>query len=84
MTKETFIQVLDILESDYIIDSYDLIRDKNAIRVLSCDSIEDATYTFNQDNELINPQIKKIQKQIDELEEQKKLLEKRLKVLTNN
>ena len=82
INKNTFVEVLEILENDGCIDSFQLYKNKNAIEVYS--DANNATYHFDNDNNLINPQIFKIQEEIKKLEEEKKRLENKLKSLTRN
>lgn len=81
INKNTFIEVLEILENDGCIDSFQFYINENVIKV--CSSSDDAIYHFDNNNNLINPQIFAIQKKIEKLEREKNNLENQLKVLTN-
>lgn len=83
MNKKTFIEVLEYLENDDIIEDFEFVKTNNSIAVWSLGGEEKATYTFDKDEKLINPKIKKLQEQLDKLEKQKKELEKQIKLLTN-
>lgn len=82
ITKTMFVEVLEYLENDGCIDSFQFYKNENVIKVYS--SRDDAIYHFDNNNNLINPKIFKIQHQIDKLEKQKNDLENQLKLLTNN
>jgi uncharacterized protein (UPF0335 family) len=47
-------------------------------------SRDDIIYHFDNNNNLINPQIFELQKKIEKLEKEKNNLENKLKLLTNN
>lgn len=79
--KNTFIEILEILENDGCISSFHFFKNENEIKVYSRD---DAVYHFDVNNNLINPQIFIIQKKIERLEKEKNNLENQLKLLTNN
>lgn len=87
ITKQVFCEILGMLEEDNIIDNYTFMKNENKLYVYSnyddCGN-EEAIYSFNEKNELIDPRIKKLQKQLEELERQKKDLENKIKLLTNN
>lgn len=82
ITKETVAYILGILEDEEIIDSYNFYKKENSIVVESIgDFSNKAHFKFDDNDELINPQIAKIdkeilrlQKQIIELEKQKNFL----------
>ena len=82
ITKETVAYILGILEDEEIIDSYNFYKKENSIVVESIgDFSKKAHFKFDDNDELINPQIAKIdkeilrlQKQIIELEKQKNFL----------
>ena len=80
--KNTFVEVLGILENDGCIDSFQFYKNENAIKVYS--SRNDAFYRFDDNNNLINPQIFEIKRKIEKLEKEKNNLENQLKLLTNN
>ena len=86
ITKQVFCEILGILEEDNIIDNYTFMKNENKLYVYSnfdgCGN-EEAIYSFNEKNELIDPRIKKLQKQLEELEKQKKDLENKINLLTN-
>lgn len=69
-----------MLESDYLIDNFQIYKNENVIKVES--DRENEIYRFDENDNLINPQIFKIQKEIEKLEKQKKELENKLKLLT--
>lgn len=81
ITKKMFVEILDILENDYLIDDFQFYKNENVIKV--CSSGEEAIYHFDKNDNLINPQIFEIQKNIEKLEKQKKDLENKLNLLTN-
>lgn len=82
ITKETVAYILGILEEEEIIDNYNFYKKENSIVVEGVGDFNNKMcFNFNANDELINPQIAKIdkeilrlQKQIDELEKQKKFL----------
>lgn len=77
ITKEQFAYILEVLEQDYIIGGYYILKNQNAISVDSTENTtESATYYFNDNNVLINPQVFEIQKQIKDLQEKIKKLQK--------
>lgn len=82
ISKDTFIEILGILENDGCIDSFQFYKNENVIKVYS--SRDDAIYHFDDNNNLINPQIFVIQRKIEKLEKEKNNLENKLKLLTNN
>ena len=82
MNKKTFVEVLEYLENDDIIEGFEFIKTNNSINVWSLGGEEKAVYAFNKKDELIDPRITKLQKQLDELEKQKKDLENKIKLLT--
>ena len=82
ISKSTFIEILEILENDGCINSFQFYKNENVIKVYS--SKDDAIYHFDDNNNLINPQIFAIQRKIEKLEKAKNNLEKKLKILTNN
>lgn len=84
MNKKTFVEVLEYLEADSVIDSFEFYKKGNSICVWSIGGQEKAIYVFDENENLINPKIQKIKKKIDDLEKQKKELESQLKLLTNN
>lgn len=80
--KETFVAVLEILEHDDCIDSFQFYKNENAIKV--CIFEDSAIYHFDNNNVLINPQIFELQKKIERLKQETNTLENQLKSLTNN
>jgi|GEM_PF-4880313 len=82
ISKDTFVKILGILENDGCIDTFQFYKNENVIKVYS--SRDDAIYRFDDNDNLINPQIFAIQREIEELEKQKNKLENQLKLLTNN
>lgn len=80
ITKKIFVEILEMLESDYLIDNFQIYKNENVIKVES--DRENEIYRFDENDNLINPQIFKIQKEIEKLEKQKKELENKLKLLT--
>ena len=83
MNKKTFVEVLEYLETDGIIEDFVFFKKNNSIAVWSLDGEEKAVYVFDESENLINPKIQKLQNQIDRLEKQKKELENQIKLLTN-
>ena len=81
ITKQIFVEILEMLESDYLIDNFQIYKNENIIKVES--NGEEAIYHFDKNDKLINPQIFEIQKNIEKLEKQKKDLENKLNLLTN-
>lgn len=82
ISKDTFVEILEMLENDGCIDSFQFYKNENVIKVYSCR--DDAIYHFDDNNNLINPQIFAIQKKIEKLEKEKNNLENKLKLLTND
>lgn len=82
ITKKIFVEILEMLEHDYLIDDFQFYKNENVIKV--CSSRENAIYHFDENDNLINPQIFEIQKNIEKLEKQKKDLENKLNLLTSN
>ena len=81
ITKKTFVEILDMLENDCLIDDFQFYKNENIIKVYS-DRDDIVIYHFDENDNLINPQIFKIQKEIEKLEKQKKDLESKLSLLT--
>ena len=81
ITKKMFVEILDMLESDCLIDDFQFYKNENIIKVYS-DRDDIVIYHFDENDNLINPQIFKIQKEIEKLEIQKKDLESKLNLLT--
>ena len=82
ISKDTFVEVLGILENDGCIDSFQFYKNENIIKVYSGE--DDVIYHFDDNDNLINPQIFEIQRKIEKLEKEKNNLENQLKLLTNN
>ena len=82
ISKDTFVEILEMLENDGCIDSFQFYKNENVIKVYSCRDY--AIYHFDDNNNLINPQIFVIQKKIEKLEKEKNNLENKLKLLTND
>ena len=82
MNKKTFVEVLDYLETDGIIEDFEFFKKNNSIGVWSLGGEEKAIYIFDENENLINPKIQKLQSQINHLEKQKKELENQIKLLT--
>ena len=82
MNKKTFVEVLEYLETDGIIEDFEFYKRNNSIGVWSLGGEEKAIYVFNENEKLINPKIQKLQNQINKLERQKKELENQIKLLT--
>lgn len=82
MNKKTFVEVLEYLETDNIIEGFEFFKKNNSIGVWSLGGEEKAVYIFDEKENLINPKIQKLQNQIDKLEKQKKELENQIKLLT--
>lgn len=80
ISKNTFVEILEILENDGCIDSFSFYNNENVIKV--CTDRDDAIYHFDNNNNLINPQIFVIQRKIEKLEKEKNNLENQLKLLT--
>ena len=83
MNRKTFVEVLEYLETDGIIEDFEFFKKNNSISVWSSDGEEKAVYVFDENENLINPKIQKLQNQIDKLKKKKKELEKQIKLLTN-
>ena len=84
ITKETFIKVLEVLKYENCIDSFDIFEKENTIKVWSYyDEGDEPIYHFDENNNLINPKVYEIQKQIDKLIKEKNKLENELKILKN-
>lgn len=81
ISKDTFVEILGILENDGCIDTFQFYKNENIIKVYS--SRDDAIYHFDDNNNLINPQIFVIQRKIEKLEKEKNNLENQLKSLIN-
>lgn len=79
--KNTFVEILRILERDGCISSFHFFKSENEVKVYSRD---DAIYQFDNNDNLINPPIFAIQRKIKKLEKEKNKLENQLKLLTNN
>lgn len=83
MNKKTFVEVLEYLENDAIIEDFEFYIKGNSICVWSMGrGGEKAIYVFDENDNLINPKIQKLQNQIDKLEQRKKELENQIKLLT--
>ena len=82
ISKDIFVEILGVLENDGCIDSFQFYKNENVIKVYS--SRDDVIYHFDDNNNLINPQIFAIQRKIEKLEKEKNNLENQLKLLTNN
>lgn len=54
INKNTFVEILEILENDGCIDSFQFYKNENVIKV--CTDRDDAIYHFDNNNNLINPQ----------------------------
>jgi len=84
VTKEIFIKVLEVLECKNCIDSFDIFEKENTIKVWSYyGDGDEVIYHFDENNNLINPKVYEIQKQIDKLIKEKNKLENELKILKN-
>ena len=84
ISKEIFNEILGILEHDDLIYGYTINVRDNTINVYS-DLNHKKNYQFDDNNNLINPQVFEIQEKIKELEKEKKELENKLNyLLTNN
>ena len=81
MNKKTFVEVLDYLETDGIIEDFEFFKKNNSIGVWSLGGEEKAVYVFDENENLINPKIQKLQSKINHLEKQKKELENQNKLL---
>ena len=82
INKNTFVEILEILENDGCIDSFQFYKNENVIKV--CTDRDDAIYHFDNNNNLIKQRIFVIEKKIEKREKEKNNLENQLKVLTNN
>lgn len=80
ISKKDFAEIMGMLEHDGVIDSFQFYKNENVIKVYS--SRDDAIYHFDDNNNLINPQIYEIQEKIEKLEKEKNNLENQLKLLT--
>lgn len=81
ITKKLFVEILGMLENDGCINNFQFYNIGNVIKV--CSNRNEAIYHFDKNDNLINPQIFEIQKEIKKLEKQKKDLENKLNLLTN-
>ena len=81
MNKKTFVKVLEYLETDGVIEDFEFFKKNNSIAVWSLGGEEKATYVFDENENLINPKIQKLQSKINHLEKQKKELENQIKLL---
>lgn len=74
VTKEQFIYILKILKDDGFIDdflNYNMaLSSDNAITITYIDN--HATYYFDSDNKLINPEMQEVRKHIEELKRELK------------
>ena len=86
MKKEDFVKVLEIFKYTETITKYNFLIEENAIEVLNeWDADYDYTYYFDENDNLIHPQIIDIKKRIKQLEQEKQECEETLKkLLTNN
>lgn len=84
INKNIFAEILMMLENDCCIDNFRFYENGNVIKVYSCNGEDIAVYHFDNNNNLVNPQIFAIQKQLEKLEKEKNDLEHQLKLLTNN
>lgn len=82
MNKKTFVEVLEYLWNDDIIEEFEFVKTNNSIAIWSLGGEEKAVYTFDKNEKLINPKIRKLQEKLEKLEEQKKELENQIKLLT--
>ena len=82
MNKKTFVEVLEYLENDDIIEDFEFVKTNNSIAVWSLGGEEKAVYSFDKNEKLINPKIRKLQEKLEDLEKQKKELENQIKLLT--
>lgn len=83
ISKNVFVEILGMLENDGCIDSFQFYKNENVIKVYS--SRNDAIYHFDDNNNLINPQIYAIQREIEKLEKERNILENKLiKLLTKD
>lgn len=82
INKDTFVEILEMLENDGCIDNFQFYKNENVIKIYS--NGDDTIYHFDDNNNLINPQIFAIQRKIEKLEKEKSNLENQLKLLTNN
>ena len=67
MNKKTFVEVLEYLETDGIIEDFEFLKKNNSIAVWSLGGEEKAVYTFDKNEKLINPKIRKSNQTIDKL-----------------
>lgn len=81
INKDTFTEILGMLENDGCIDNFQFYKNENVIKVYS--SEYNAIYHFDDNNNLINPKIFAIKRKIERLEKEKNDLENQLKLLTN-
>ena len=54
--KNTFVEILGILENDGCIDNFYFFENGNVIKIYSCGG-EDAVYHFDNNNNLVNTKI---------------------------
>ena len=73
ITKQQFAYILGLLEEEDIVAKYQFTK-YNSILIWDIDGY-DVEYKFDDNDLLINPEINKIQKQIDDLQNQIKELE---------
>ena len=89
MKKEDFIKVLEVLEYTDMIGNYTLLKSVNAINICTTNEYGEEDYNylyyFDENNNLIHPQIFEIKEKIKQLEQEKQEYEEKLKkLLTNN
>lgn len=86
MKRQMLCEFLKILEEDAIIDSCYFMEKENKLYVYSRGNEygnEEAIYSFNENDELVDPRPEKLRKQIKGLKEQIKELENEINLLTN-
>lgn len=83
ITKQEFAYILEIFEDDDLIDNFQWYKNENVVKVYS--ERNDVIYHFDDNDILINPEIYKVQHQIEDLQEKlKKLQEIEKNLLTKH
>lgn len=84
VNKNIFIEILKILREDGIIDDFNYYEKENVIKIYFDNFLERPIYHFDNNDNLIHPQIYEIKKEIKKLEKERENLENKLKLLTEN
>lgn len=82
ITKQVFCEILNILVEDEVLN-YDFDNNGSVCVYPANEDSSVVNYDFNEKKELIDPRIRRLQKQIEELESQKKSLESIINLLKN-